>query len=119
MAEPAALVVVIPGIGGTMLAEPGKLDAPLWSAKPRDLDILFNPDRLSLAEHKHLEPVGLVPDRKAFGVWTVVHGYDALLRRLAAKHDLVLDDGKPEHRNLDATLVAFGYDFRRSIAEAA
>ncbi len=120
MPEREHLVVVVPGIGGSMLALPGRPDELVWSAGLRDVgDVLRNPGRLSLGEHPVLDPVGLIPTRKAFGVWTAIRGYDGLLAKLAALPGAVVDDGTPAGRRLDATVVAVPYDFRRSIAEAA
>jgi pimeloyl-ACP methyl ester carboxylesterase len=105
-----------------MLAVPDAQGHPMlpavWSAAPRDLNLLVHPERLSVGEHEHLVPVGLVPSRKVFGIWTTVHGYDGLLKRLSARFG-PLDDGTPVGRDLDATVVGVGYDFRRSIAAAA
>jgi hypothetical protein len=116
------LVVVLPGIGGTQLAVPDRFGRPtetlIWSASPGDLDLLRNPEPLSINVHPRLAPAGLIPTRKAFGLWTVVHGYDGLLRRLAKRHGAVLDDGTGAP-NPDATVVAVGYDFRLGVADAA
>ncbi|MCH0542102.1 hypothetical protein I3F58_21565 [Streptomyces sp. MUM 203J] len=113
------LVLVLPGIGGTLLAPPDDPERPVWSAAPRDVGLLRSPGRLSLAEHPRLLPVGLVPTRKALRFWTPVHGYDGLLRLLSALPDAVLDDGTPGGRDPDANVVAFGYDFRLGTEDAA
>ncbi|MGV1009115.1 MAG: esterase/lipase family protein [Dermatophilaceae bacterium] len=113
------LVVVIPGIGGTVLAPPGRLDSPVWSAGFRDIgSLLLRPHELSLAEHKVLTPVGLIRTHKAFGLFTAVRGYGGLLDRLAALPEVVLDDGTGR-ANLDANVVAVGYDFRLGVISAA
>jgi len=113
-------LVVVPGIGGSVLALPGRPEERLWEAGFRDIgDILLRPERLSLGEHEHLEPVGLIRTRKAFGVWTAIPGYDRLLSRLGELPGAVVDDGTPAGRGMDANVVAVPYDFRRSITEAA
>jgi hypothetical protein len=116
------LVVVLPGIGGTQLAVPDSDGRPtddlVWAASLRDIDLLRHPERLSIAEHQRLAPRGLIPTRKAFGLWTVVPGYDGLLKRLGERPGAEVDDGTGE-RNLRATVVAFGYDFRLGVADAA
>jgi hypothetical protein len=114
------LVVVLPGIGGSVLADPADHEKKVWAAGFGDVgNVLRRPERLSLGEHEHLEPVGVIRTRKAFGVWTAIPGYDGLLRRLGTLHGAVVDDGSLAGRNLDATVVAVPYDFRRSIVEAA
>ena len=116
------LVVFLPGIGGSCLAEPGRgggLGAMVWSAGPEDLGLLVHPERLGLDAYPRLRPVGLIPTRKAFGLWTTVPGYDGIWRRLVDKVTGDADDGTAATPDLDATLVAFGYDFRLGVADAA
>jgi hypothetical protein len=100
------VVLVLPGIGGSLLAPPGALDRPVWSASPRDLGLLRRPEALSTAAHPRLVPVGLVPTRKAMPFWTPVHGYNGLLRRLGALPGAVVDDGTPARRDLTVTREA-------------
>ena len=71
-----------------------------------------------MAEHPVLAPVGLIRTHKAFGLFTAVRGYGGLLGRLAALPGVVLDDGTGR-ANLDANVVAVGYDFRRGVITAA
>lgn len=114
------LIVVLPGIGGSVLAPLDRPEAPVWSAGLRGVgDVLRHPERLSVGEHDRLEPVGLVKSWKAFGVWTAVRGYDGVLRKLAALPGAVVDDGTREGRCLDASVVAVPYDFRLGVADAA
>jgi len=113
------LVMVVPGIGGSVLARPadGKV---VWDAGFGDIaDLLARPGRLSLAENPHLTPVGLIRSKRLVPGWTVIDGYDRLWDRLAGLHGMVPDEGIPGRRLPGANLVAFGYDFRRSIVEAA
>jgi len=113
------LVVVVPGIGGSKLAPPGRPDRPVWTAGRRDIGrLLLRPGGLSLAEHPVLEPVGLIDSLTTFGVWTHVHGYEGLMRTLGGLDDAVVDDGTPAGRRLDATVVALPYDFRLSVTVA-
>ncbi len=123
------LVVVLPGIGGTVLAEPGpggrlaldRFGEPrmVWSASLCDATLLTNPQRLSLTTFPELVPLGLLPTRMPFGLFTAVHGYERLVQSAAsAVPDAVIDWGEDES-NLDATVVAFGYDFRLGVAHAA
>jgi hypothetical protein len=113
------LVVVLPGIGGSILARPGEPERPVWSERFRVIGhaLLVWPQRLSLGEHEHLDPVGLIRTRGFCG-WTVT-GYDDLLNRLGLLPGAVVDDGSPSGYDPDATVVAVPYDFRRSICEAA
>jgi hypothetical protein len=114
------LIVVLPGLGGSALALPGRLDEPVWAAGVRDVgDLLFTPERLSVGEHARLVPVGLIKTRKPVPCWTAVHGYDALLNALGCLERTVVDDGTPAGRDLDANVVAVPYDFRLGVRDAA
>jgi len=113
------LVVVLPGIGGSVLALPGRPDELVWSGGLRNAGhVLRHPKALSVEERPRLSPVGLISTRKVFGVWTAIPGYDGLLRKLASLPGAVLDDGTGP-MNLDANVVAVGYDFRLGVADAA
>ncbi|HEY5179205.1 MAG TPA: hypothetical protein VIJ07_05440 [Dermatophilaceae bacterium] len=113
------LVVVLPGIGGSVLALPGRPDELVWSGGLRNAGhVLRHPEELSVEERPRLSPVGLISTRKVFGVWTAIPGYDGLLRKLASLPGAVLDDGTGL-MNLDANVVAVGYDFRLGVADAA
>ena len=112
------LVVVIPGIGGSVLARPrdGKV---VWDAGFGDIaDLLLRPGRMSLDDNPHLEPRGMIRSKRLVPGWTVIDGYERLWNQLAALPDVTADDGTGG-RVPGANLVAFGYDFRRSIVEAA
>ncbi|MEU3979159.1 hypothetical protein AB0F77_03465 [Streptomyces sp. NPDC026672] len=119
MPERDHLVVVLPGIGGSVLAPPDRPDRPVWTGGPRSAGLLARPERLSVGARPRLLPVGLVRDLTPFGVWTAVHGYDRLMRMLAGLPGAVVDDGTPAGRDPDATVVAFPYDFRLGAADAA
>jgi pimeloyl-ACP methyl ester carboxylesterase len=118
MAVRRHLVVVVPGIGGSVLARPrdGKV---VWDAGFGDIaDLLLRPGRVSLEENPHLEPRGMISSKRLVPGWTVIDGYERLWSELSALPGAKVDDGKGE-RVLGANVVAFGYDFRRSIVEAA
>ncbi|MGH8904366.1 MAG: esterase/lipase family protein [Egibacteraceae bacterium] len=112
------LVVVVPGIGGSVLACPGKPDDVVWDAGIGDLtDLVVHPDRMSTAESPCLEPIGLTKSTKLLG-FTVVPGYERLLDQLEA-FGKVDRRGDPKHPVRDADVVVVPYDFRRGIVEAA
>jgi len=111
------LVVVLPGIGGSVLADAA---GTVWDAGVGDIaGLLFDSERLSLSANPHLRPVGLVTSKKLLPGWTVVRGYEGLLDGLATLPGAVVDRGVEGQRVTDANVVAFPYDFRRSVAEAA
>lgn len=116
------LVYVLPGIGGSVLERPagGGGWSTAWDAGFGDIkDLVLNPGRLSVDEHEHLRPVGLIDSKHLLPGWPVVHGYNRLVRELAALPGVRLDAGHPDARVPDANVVLFPYDFRRSLAEAA
>ena len=121
--EAGYLVVVVPGIGGTELAVPGDRSTRIWTAGFGNIGkSLARPDRLSVSEHPCLQPVGLIKTRKAFGIWTAIHGTaynDALTSGASALPGARLDDGTKPEPDLDANVVAVGYDFRLGVASAA
>lgn len=113
---------VLPGIGGSVLERPkrGGGFETAWASGFGDVkDLLLHPGRLSLGEHEHLRPVGLVSSKSLLPGWPVVHGYDRLASDLAGLPGVRLDRGHPERRVADANVVLFPYDFRRSVREAA
>lgn len=118
------LIVVIPGIGGSVLADDG--GKSLWG--PGILGIggsVLGPERLSVAEAPRLDPVDLLP---TIGVVPplVVPGYDKLVRQLRnsfrgrvtdmPRVDIVRSDTDPD---LSADVVLFPYDFRLGVLDAA
>lgn len=118
MPERQHLIVVIPGIGGSVLVRPAD-DKVVWDAGFADIaDLVFHPERTNLAENPRLTPRGLIRSKRLLPGWTVIDGYEGLWRKLRALPGIVADDGSGE-RVPGANLVAFGYDFRRSIVEAA
>lgn len=122
------LVVVLPGIGGSVLAGPGPGPAPasgdrrriLWDAGFASLlRLRTSAHRLSLAETPETRPVGLIRSHAVVPGWSVVRGYERLLARLSRLPGARLDEGDPEARVEDANIAAFPYDFRLGIEPAA
>lgn len=113
------LVVVLPGIGGSVLARgsDSDLDDIVWDAGKGDIaDLVARPARMSVAEWPELTPVGLTRSTKLLG-FTIVAGYEGLLKTLAGLG--TTDPGHPSRPVADADIVAVPYDFRRSIVTAA
>ncbi|MGH3918403.1 MAG: lipase/acyltransferase domain-containing protein, partial [Pseudonocardiaceae bacterium] len=118
MAERQHLIVVLPGIGGSVLARPGKPDDVVWDAGTGDIaDLVFRSDRMSLQEAPRLEPLGLTRSTKFMG-FTVVPGCGRLLDQLTT-FGKVDRRGDPQRPELGASVVAVPYDFRYSIVAAA
>ncbi|MDQ3989070.1 MAG: hypothetical protein M3291_07715 [Actinomycetota bacterium] len=96
MTERRPLIVVLPGIGGSVLARPGGAHDVVWDAGPGDIaGLVFRSDRMSVGEAPHLEPLGLTESTKFLG-FTVVPGYERLLGQLS-EFGLVDRHGDPEH----------------------
>jgi pimeloyl-ACP methyl ester carboxylesterase len=118
------VVVVIPGIGGSVLADArGKA---VWGPGLGEMAAgLVTPSSLSLSEAPDLLPVDLL--RSGRVLWhTVVSGYDPLIRNLLTKFrgtrtstpelDVAVPNRDPD---TSADVVLFPYDFRKGIAHAA
>ena len=121
MAHLRHLVVVIPGIGGSVLETVGGV--PVWGQGLSGLvKPLVDPARLSLAENKTLRPRCLLRSTHVLP-WKTVPGYDGLVRQLVNTFGLgeddvdVARDGPP--RKPGARVVLFPYDFRLGVAVAA
>lgn len=113
------LIVIVPGIGGSVLA--AEHEAVVWGRGLRTLaSTVVSPGRLSLADHPDLIPVDLVPKSCLVGC-TVIHGYDALVRKIlnafAGVRVEVARSGAAPSGNADVLL--FPYDFRLPIRESA
>ena len=118
MVDRRRLIVVLPGIGGSVLARPGRPDDVVWDAGKGDIaGVVFRPSQLRLDEAPHLEPVGLTESTKFLG-FTLVPGYERLLNHLAV-FGTIDRRGDPQRPVPGAAVVAVPYDFRRSIMEAA
>lgn len=112
------LVVVLPGIGDSVLARPGGSEDVVWDAGKGDIaDLVVRPGRMNLAEAPRLVPLGLTESTKFLG-FTVVPGYEGLLTQLESR-GRVDRRGDPRDPVLGTDVVAVPYDFRRSIIEAA
>lgn len=113
------LVVVVPGIGGSELAYPGR--AP-WALTASALArVVVRPAFLDLDRAGDLQPVGLVRTFTTFAPIVNITGYDGLTDHL---HRTFRDVRSHTHRPgvpvpTDVDLLCFPYDFRRSITEAA
>lgn len=110
------LVVVIPGIGGSVLA---RGDEPVWDAGLGDIaGLAVHPERFAAED---LRPVGLIRSKRLLPGWTVVHGYGGIegaLRR-ALGGDVRIDRGHPDRVDDEADVLLFPYDFRASMEAAA
>lgn len=110
------LVVVLPGIGGSVLSDRNSLSG-IWTAGVWNIArTVIHPPRLSLAENPNLVASGLVRSTTILG-FTVVAGYEGLLTMLST-HGIV-DPGDPRRPVPNADVVAVPYDWRRGIESAA
>ena len=108
--------MVVPGIGGSVLAEPGDGGSPVWDAGPGDvMGLVRHPEKLG--HDRPLEPIGLTRSTKLLR-FTIVPGYEDLMQGLST---LGVTDhrGDPRRPVPGATVVAAPYDFRRSVKDAA
>ena len=111
------LVVVVPGIGCSVLERSGDV---LWDASFGSVARLgVAADRLSLAEAPAVRATGLIRSQALVPGWTVVCGFDRLMASLGRLPGAIVDEGHPDRRDLGANVVAFPYDFRKSITDAA
>jgi len=119
MARLRHLIVVLPGIGGSILS---RGDAHVWDATPANaLHRLVDPSHLAVADDDGVEATGLAGPFGVVPFWMPFPGYHRLLKMLASPFSPgpVVDDGSRGHRNLLADIAAVPYDFRRSIADSA
>lgn len=116
------LVVVVPGIGGSILRRPvapGRPAEKVWDASFGDvLDLVRKPSKLDLDEAPDLRPAGVIRSRQVLPGLTAIYGYEKLRAGFAGLGARI-DDGLPGPRVPWADVVFFPYDFRRSVAEAA
>lgn len=109
MAERQHLIVVLPGIGGSVLARPGKPDDVVWDAGKGDVaDLVFRSDRMSVQEAPRLEPLRLTESTTFMG-FIVVPGYEKLLNQLTT-FGTIDRRGDPQHPEPGASVVAVPYD---------
>ncbi|GHH84101.1 hypothetical protein GCM10018781_72710 [Kitasatospora indigofera] len=113
------LVVVVPGIGGSVLQTSD--GAPHWDAhRRRLLGALARPARLGLDETPELRPVDVLPDITVAGPF-VVPGYGRLVRRIVHHFgDVRIDTARPgQPPDTGADVLLFPYDFRLGVRHAA
>lgn len=122
MARLRHLVVFLPGIGGSELA-----DADSGAAERRfglrvtDLArVAMSPARLDLEAFPRLEPVKLVRDLTVLPPLLKLPGYRRVHLHLRnAFPDAVIDAYRPGHVDPNTDVLLVPYDFRRSVADAA
>jgi hypothetical protein len=103
------LIVVLPGIGGSVLANPDVAGPSAWDVTVGDLrHVLVDPETLRI--DRDLLPVRLVDTLTVLGPWWAIPGYDGL------SHNLRTWFGP---RLTEADVLCVPYDFRRSVAAAA
>ena len=111
------LVMVVPGLGGSVLADKY---GPVWDAGLGDIaGLITHPERLDVNASPTLTATGLITSKRWLPGWTVVHGYERLLAALGDRLEARVDLGDPSAPDWTATVAAFPYDFRRGIADAA
>ena len=118
MSRSLPLVVVIPGIGGSELADAS--GAIVYRAGLGHL-LSVGRDPSVLDPNNELRPVGLIGPCSLI-CWQLITGYDGLLNGISK--GLGLSPGRvvtagAELVDPDATVVAFPYDFRRSVEQIA
>jgi hypothetical protein len=115
------LVVVVPGIGGSVLEPPDPREPAAWNVTvPGVARTLVDPARLSVDEHPVLRPAGLVTGVTVLGRLTVLPGYAGLVRsladQLATRSAVLIPEEQPDPA---AGVLLFPYDFRLGVAAAA
>lgn len=112
------LVVVLPGIGGSVLADPDGV-ARYALTRGRLARTVLNPRYLDLDAAVPLSAVDLVSSVTVFPGFTVA-GYEGLVRSLIDVFGARVDVARPgAERDLGADVVLFPYDFRVSVADTA
>ena len=110
------LFVIVPGIGGSVLAdESGK---KVWKPDVRSVGkAMCRPE--DLAMDRPLVPTGLFTDFHIAPFW-LVPGYSKITKRLAYVFQEDVTTAHPtDHVGPDASIVNFPYDFRQSIWKSA
>ena len=118
MSRSLPLVVVIPGIGGSKLADASGTIVYRDGLGPL---LSVGRDPSVLDPNNELRPVGLIGPCSLI-CWQLITGYDGLLngitKGLGLSPDRVVTAGE-DLVDRDATVVAFPYDFRRSVEQIA
>jgi hypothetical protein svirD4_25687 len=110
------LFVIVPGIGGSVLAdESGK---KVWKPDVRSVGkVMCRPE--DLAMDRPLVPTGLFTDFHITPFW-LVPGYSKITKRLSHVFQEAVTTAHPtDHVDPDASIVNFPYDFRQSIWKSA
>ena len=110
------LFVIVPGIGGSVLAdESGK---KVWKPDVRSVGkAMCRPE--DLAMDRPLVPTGLFTDFHITPFW-LVPGYSKITKRLSHVFQEAVTTAHPtDHVDPDASIVNFPYDFRQSIWKSA
>ena len=113
------VVVVVPGIGGSVLAGPG--GTPAWDLTAGQL-IHAVTSTATLDISRELTPLRLVDTLTVFRPWWVIPGYDGLAHHLRTRFGsrLRVVDYRPDaDMPADVDVVRVPYDFRRSVADSA
>lgn len=122
MARLRHLVVVIPGIGGSVLSGPGETNPARYDLTPSGVarPLLF-PALLDLSRYPDLRPSALVDGLTVLPPLLTLPGYRRLSKQLRGEFgDAVIDTYQPLRPvRADTDVLLFPYDFRRSVAEAA
>jgi hypothetical protein len=117
------LVVVIPGIGGSILAAPeGDGGGVRYELSARGLaGALLRPGLLDLGRFPELVPVGLVSDFTVLPPLVTLPGYQRLVHDLGNSFDncVISTYAPPVPVPATTDVLLFPYDFRRSVADAA
>ncbi len=127
MARLKHLVIIVPGIGGSVLTDPeanasGRMSrahydlTPVGAARP----LLF-PGLLDLDRYPDLIPAGLVSGLTVLPPLLTLPGYRRLLVRLSSIFSgAIIETYRPPRPiGADVDVLLFPYDFRKSIVEAA
>ncbi|MGE0454009.1 MAG: hypothetical protein AB7O37_18190 [Vicinamibacteria bacterium] len=109
------LLVVLPGMGGSVLTSESGL---VWGDESRVLEAVNHPEPLN--PDRELIPVGLIGTLTLVPGWVLWEGYEGLVHGIHDVFDnVVLDEGDPSKANWNANVVLAPYDFRRSIRDSA
>lgn len=113
------LVVVVPGIGGSVLERP---DGTSWEPAGAKLaTTVIRPSTLSLDRFPEMRPTALITTFTALGSMLTIPGYEGVSARLADNFRNVVTHVHQRGRPIpgDVDVLLFPYDFRRSVADAA
>lgn len=115
------LIVVIPGMGGSELADPDRkpgVQRVWYSDRGSLMEALADPGRLDIG--RTLTPIGLLKDFTVIPWLKSIDGYSKLWTLITNTFDAKIDNGAGHDPvNLDALIVAFSYDFRLGVEHAS